>query len=53
MAIFTTIDRKWATIKKDLIWYLQGRGDIDEQVEKRKSSILDLSRSAPTIPPRV
>lgn len=46
-------DRKWATIKKDLIWYLQGRGDVDEQVEKRKSSILDLSRPAPTIPPRV
>jgi [protein-PII] uridylyltransferase len=46
-------DRKWANIEKDLIWYLQGRGEIDEQVEKRKSSILDLSRQVPTIPPRV
>nr|WP_320050870.1 [protein-PII] uridylyltransferase [uncultured Desulfuromonas sp.] len=46
-------DRKWATIKKDLIRHLQGCGDIEEQVEKRKSSILGVARQVPTIPPRI
>ena len=46
-------DRKWKSIKEDLIWFLEERGQVDDLVQKRKNSILDLSHPVPTIPQRV
>lgn len=46
-------DRKWQSIKEDLTWFLEERGQVDDLVQKRKSSILDLSHAVPTIPHRV
>ena len=46
-------ERKWKTIKEDLIWFLEGRGLVGDLIRKRENSILDLSRIVPTAMLRV
>jgi [protein-PII] uridylyltransferase len=46
--------RKWQKVEADLLWFLQGRGRVEEAVQKRRSSVqLSCKKMVPRVPPRV
>jgi [protein-PII] uridylyltransferase len=44
---------KWQKIEKQLNWYLEGRGVVDDLIQKKEKSLLELSHAAPDVVVRV